>query len=385
LNFKEKIFALKISSIMATRMLGLFMIFPVFSLLADKYDESTPILIGLALGIYGFTQAILQIPFGYLSDRYGRKPILFGGILLFIIGSIMATMATDIHTIIIARALQGSGAISAVLMAFLADFVREDHRTSANAFVGVQIGLAFMLAIIIGPIISTMYGIDGLFLAISILAGIGMLILLSLPHAKPTTLYPFSRVHFADVITKKLVKLDLYMFSLHYILASTFVVFPLLLAQNNIISIADSWMLYLPVMSISFIIMIPLIILAHKEGRSDIMLKINIGIILFSQFLFAIVESQEYSFNIYVIGAMLTVFFSAFNALEATLPSLISKNAPGEKRGLAMGVFTTSQFLGAFAGGILGGTIYSYWGIGMVFFSTAAIGTALLIPRKSLK
>jgi MFS family permease len=369
MNLQEKIFALKISLIMATRMLGLFMIFPIFSLYADEYSGSTPFLIGMALGVYGLTQALLQIPFGYMSDRFGRKPLLLFGILIFILGSVLAAYSTDIIYIILARTLQGAGAISAVLMAFLADYVREEHRTSANAFVGVQIGMAFMVAIIAGPIIASSYGIDGVFWAITILAGAGMLVALGLPHVAPKTLYPFSRVHMGDVMTKKLLKIDYSIFSLHSILAATFVSLPVLLSQSGVIDVVDSWQLYLPVMIVAFIFMVPLIILAHKDGRSDMMLAVNMGIIIISQMAFFVMP-----FSFYTALTVLIVFFSAFNALEATLPSLVSKNAPGEKRGLAMGFFATSQFLGAFVGGFGGGIMYASFGLESVFIFNSVIG-----------
>jgi MFS family permease len=163
MNKQERIFALKISSIMAARMFGLFMIFPVFSVYANEYTSTTPYLIGLAIGVYGLTQALLQIPFGYLSDQVGRKPILVVGLVIFFIGSVVAAQSTDIIGVVVGRALQGSGAISAVLMAFLADYVSPEQRAKANAFVGVQIGVAFMLSLLVGPIVTVKFGISGLF------------------------------------------------------------------------------------------------------------------------------------------------------------------------------------------------------------------------------
>ena len=369
MNLQEKIFALKISSIMATRMLGLFMIFPIFSLYADEYSGSTPFLIGMALGVYGLTQALLQIPFGYMSDRFGRKPLLLFGIFIFIIGSVLAANSTDIIYIVLARTLQGAGAISAVLMAFLADYVREEHRTSANAFVGVQIGMAFMLAIIAGPLIASEYGIDGVFWVIAGLAGAGMLVALSLPNVSPKTLYPFNRIHIGDVMTSRLLKIDFSIFSLHSILAATFVALPVLLSQNGVIDSGDSWKLYLPVMGVAFVLMVPLIILSHKDGKSDLMMAVNMGIIIMTQIAFFFIP-----FSFYMALSVLIIFFSAFNALEATLPSLVSKNAPGEKRGLAMGFFATSQFLGAFVGGLGGGIMYAIFGLESVFMFNVVIG-----------
>ena len=170
---------------MATRMLGLFMIFPIFSVYADHYTQVTPLLIGVAIGAYGLTQAFFQIPFGYLSDKYGRKPLLIIGLIIFFIGSLVAADASDIYQVVIGRALQGAGAISAVLMAFLADYVSEDERPKANAFVGVQIGMAFMLALLLGPIIGHQFGISGLFWIIAALSIVALLVVATLPNAKP--------------------------------------------------------------------------------------------------------------------------------------------------------------------------------------------------------
>ena len=194
-------------------MLGLFMLFPVMSVYASEYDNSSPLLIGLAIGIYGLTQAFFQIPFGYLSDIYGRKPLLFLGLCIFFIGSILSANSTDIIFVVIGRALQGGGAISAVLMAFLADSVSEQSRAKANAFVGFQIGLAFMLALIIGPIITSSVGLAGLFWVMGLLAIVAILIVFTLPYAKPKKYYSLSITAFREVLYPKLLRLDFSAFS----------------------------------------------------------------------------------------------------------------------------------------------------------------------------
>jgi MFS family permease len=369
MNSIERIFALKVSLIMATRMLGLFMLFPVISVYATSdYNNTTPFLIGLAIGIYGLTQAFFQIPFGYLSDRFGRKPLLYIGLCLFFFGSILAAISTDIIYVILGRALQGSGAISAVLMAFLADSISEENRSKANAFVGFQIGLAFMLSLIIGPIIASIAGLSGIFWSIAILSVISLTIVISLPHTKPINYYRLSIEEFKKILNPKLLRLDFSVFTLHLMLTSTFIVMPLILVENNIINMADNWKLYLPAMIMSFVGMVPLIIIAEKLQKTKLILLVSITLLIISQLLF---YELKLNFSIFLI--ILTLFFIAFNTIEAILPSLLSRIASSSKRGLAMGVFSTSQFLGTFFGGAIGGLIYDIFNLNSVFLFTIFI------------
>ena len=365
MNSTERLFALKVSLIMSVRMLGLFMLFPVMSVYAGDYDRSTPFLIGMAIGIYGLTQALLQIPFGYLSDRFGRKPILIIGLLIFLIGSVVAAHASNIIFVVIGRALQGGGAISAVLMAFLADSISEDNRAKANAFVGFQIGVAFMLSLIIGPIITSRIGLSGLFWVIGLLSIIAMLIVLSLEHSKPINYYRLSFGAFRETLSRELIALDFSVFSLHLILASGFIVMPLLIMENQIVSMIDNWQLYLPAVLLSFIGMIPLIIISEKFKKTKYMLLLSIFLLIISQIIFYI---SNLNFSVFLIT--LTIFFVAFNTIEAILPSLLSKTASTSKRGLAMGIFSTSQFLGTFIGGAIGGLIYDIYDLNSVFLFT---------------
>lgn len=366
MNSIERIFALKVSLIMATRMLGLFMLFPVISVYATSdYNNTTPFLIGLAIGIYGLTQAFFQIPFGYLSDRFGRKPLLYIGLCLFFFGSILAAISTDIIYVILGRALQGSGAISAVLMAFLADSISEENRSKANAFVGFQIGLAFMLSLIIGPIIASIAGLSGIFWSIAILSVISLTIVISLPHTKPINYYRLSIEEFKKILNPKLLRLDFSVFTLHLMLTSTFIVMPLILVENNIINMADNWKLYLPAMIMSFVGMVPLIIIAEKLQKTKLILLVSITLLMISQLLF-----YELKLNFTIFLIILTLFFIAFNTIEAILPSLLSRIASSSKRGLAMGVFSTSQFLGTFFGGAIGGLIYDIFNLNSVFLFT---------------
>ena len=365
MNSTERLFALKVSLIMSVRMLGLFMLFPVMSVYAGDYDRSTPFLIGMAIGIYGLTQALLQIPFGYLSDRFGRKPILIIGLLIFLIGSVVAANASNIIFVVIGRALQGGGAISAVLMAFLADSISEDNRAKANAFVGFQIGVAFMLSLIIGPIITSRIGLSGLFWVIGLLSIIAMLIVLSLEYSKPINYYRLSFGAFRETLSRELIALDFSVFSLHLILASGFIVMPLLIMENQIVSMIDNWQLYLPAVLLSFIGMIPLIIISEKFKKTKYILLLSIFLLIISQIIFYI---SNLNFSVFLIT--LTIFFVAFNTVEAILPSLLSKTASASKRGLAMGIFSTSQFLGTFIGGAIGGLIYDIYDLNSVFLFT---------------
>ncbi len=383
MNSVERIFALKISLIMSVRMLGLFMLFPVMSVYAADYDNSTPFLVGMAIGIYGLTQALLQIPFGYFSDRFGRKPILITGLLIFFIGSIIAANTSNIILVVLGRALQGGGAISAVLMAFLADSVGEESRAKANAFVGFQIGIAFMLSLLIGPIITSKIGLQGLFWTIALLSIISMLIVLSLKHSKPIAYYKLSINAFKETLTKELVTLDFSIFSLHLILAAGFIVMPVLIVENHIASMVDNWQIYLPAILLSFIGMLPLIVISEKFKKTKYILLLSILLLISSQLIFF---KSSLNFQIFIFT--LTIFFIAFNTIEALLPSLLSRTASASKRGLAMGVFSTSQFLGTFFGGAIGGLIYDIYDLNSVFLFTIFVAIIwwfliLFLPLKT--
>ncbi len=383
MNSAERLFALKISLVMAIRMLGLFMLFPVMSVYVGDYENATPFLVGMAIGIYGLTQAIFQIPFGYLSDRFGRKPILLVGLLVFLFGSIMAANTSNIIIVVIGRAFQGGGAISAVLMAFLADSISEENRAKANAFVGFQIGVAFMLSLLIGPLISSRIGLSGLFWVIALLSLIAMLIVLSLKHTKSITYYKLSFEAFKETFTKELLALDFSIFSLHLILAAGFIVMPLLIMENQIVSMIDNWQLYLPAVLLSFLGMIPLIVISEKFKKTKYILLISILLLIVSQIIFF---SLNLNFKVFLIT--LTIFFVSFNTVEALLPSLLSRTASPSKRGLAMGIFSTSQFLGTFIGGAIGGFIYDIYDLNSVFLFTIFVAIIwwlliLFMPLKS--
>ena len=385
MNSFERVFAVKISLVMSVRMLGLFMLFPVMSIYGAEYENSTPFLIGMSIGIYGLTQALLQIPFGYLSDRFGRKPILIFGLIIFFLGSILSASTSNLILVIIGRALQGSGAISAVLMAFLADSVQEENRAKANAFVGFQIGVAFMLSLLIGPIISSKVGLQGLFWTIALLSLISMLLVFSLNQSKPIRYYRLSISAFSETLTKELITLDLSIFSLHLILAAGFIVMPLLIVENQIVSMAENWHLYLPAIFLSFLGMLPLIVISEKFKKTKYILMLCISLLILSQLIFL---NASLNFQLFLVT--LTIFFIAFNSIEALLPSLLSRTADTEKRGLAMGIFSTSQFLGTFFGGAIGGLIYDIYDLNSVFLFTIFVAIIwwflmLLMPLKTKK
>ena len=383
MNSLERIFAIKVSLIMSVRMLGLFMLFPVMSVYGSEYTNSTPFLIGMAIGIYGLTQALLQIPFGYLSDRFGRKPILIIGLCVFFLGSVLAANTSNIVVLVIGRALQGGGAISAVLMAFLADSVSENNRAKANALVGFQIGVAFMLSLLIGPIISSKVGLHGLFWSIAFLSIVAMILVLSLKHSPPVVYYKLSYKAFKEILTKELIAIDFSIFSLHLILAAGFIVMPILIVENQIVSMADNWHLYLPAILLSFLGMLPLIVFSEKFQKTKFILMLCILLLIFSQLMFLYTKN-----NFAIFLTTLTIFFVAFNSIEALLPSLLSRKASAEKRGLAMGVFSTSQFLGTFFGGAIGGLIYDIYDLNSVFLFTIFVAIIwwfliLFLPLKT--
>jgi len=373
-----------LAAIYALRMLGLFMILPVLSLFAEHLEGSTPLLIGLAISIYGLTQAILQIPFGLLSDRFGRKKIIVIGLLLFATGSVVAALSTTIYGVLIGRALQGSGAIAAAIMALVADLTQEVHRTKAMGTIGISIGLSFAVAITLGPVIGAHAGIQGIFW---LTAGLALVAILVVIFVVPKPLQ--NKIHadaelipsqFTTVLKNiELLRLDFGIFILHLILTASFVVIPLLIKDAGLLP-QQHWMIYLPVFFFSLIVVIPFIILAEKKQK---MKGVFIGAIV--TLVIADLGLFHFYYQLPGLIAFLFLFFAGFNLLEATLPSLISKTAPGDFKGTAMGAYSTSQFLGAFVGGTLGGYVFGEFGAGMVFLLCAICGGIWLIVSIFMK
>lgn len=375
----ERRATLSLSSIYALRMLGLFMILPVLSLFAETLEGSTPLLIGLAISIYGLTQAILQIPFGLMSDRFGRKKIIVIGLILFASGSVVAALSTTIYGVLIGRALQGSGAIAAAIMALVADLTDEVHRTKAMAMIGASIGVSFGVAMTIGPIIAGFSGIQGIFWLTAIMSFLAVFVVLFVvPNPVKTKVHRDAEVdtaQFSKVLKDKdLLRLDYGIFILHLILTATFVIVPLLIRDAGLAS-AEHWKVYLPVLTTSMAMIIPFVILAEKKRKMKV---VFVGAV----FTLVLADVGLFYFNgsLYGLIACLWVFFCGFNLLEATLPSLISKTAPGNLKGTAMGAYSSSQFFGAFLGGMTGGWIYGEYGASYVFlFCAVAASTWLLV------
>ncbi len=374
----ERRATLSLSSIYALRMLGLFMILPVLSLFAESLEGATPLLIGLTVSIYGLSQAILQIPFGLLSDRFGRKKIIIIGLLLFITGSVVAALSTTIYGVLIGRALQGSGAIAAAIMALVADLTTEIHRTKAMAMIGASIGISFGVAMTLGPVIAGFSGIQGIFWLTAVLSFLAIFVVLYIvPNPKHSKVHRDAELvpeQFTTVLKNAdLLRLDYGIFILHLMLTASFIIVPLLLRDAGLMA-ADHWMVYLPVLVTSMAVIIPFIILAEKKRK---MKAVFIGAV--ATLVIANIIMYYLHFNLYALIAGLWVFFCGFNLLEATLPSLISKTAPGNLKGTAMGAYSSSQFMGAFIGGTSGGWIYGEWGVGYVFLFCAVAASSWLL------
>ncbi len=384
MTWSEKRAAAGLAGIFALRMLGLFLILPVFALHARDMAGATPILIGLAIGAYGLTQALLQIPFGMLSDRIGRKPVIFGGLILFAIGSVVAALADDIGGVIVGRVLQGSGAIAAVVMALTADLTREEVRTRAMAGIGISIGMAFALALVLGPLLGHWIGLDGIFWLTAALAVGGMLILaLVVPTPEHSSVHrdaePVASQLGGVLADRELLRLDLGVLILHMMMTSLFLVLPLSLDTYGL-EAAHHWSVYLPVLVLSMAAMVPFIIQAEGKGR---MKPVFLGAIL----TLALALAGLYLLNasLMLLAFFLFLFFTAFNLLEASLPSLISKIAPAGAKGTAMGTFSTSQFAGAFFGGLAGGWVHQRFGADTVFLFCAVMALLWLLIAWSMR
>lgn len=372
-----------LASIYALRMLGIFLILPVFAIYASSL-EVTPnaFQIGLALGVYGLTQAIFQIPFGMTSDRFGRKKLIYFGLFLFIVGSLVAALSNHIEGIIIGRAIQGSGAISAVLTAFLSDVTRDEHRTKAMAIIGASIGLTFALSLVISPILSIKIGVPGIFLLMAILSMLAILVI-KFCISEPADIKKPPLVEYKDIFTilkrLDLNRLNFGIFVLHATQISMFTVIPFYLIDQGQLNLESHWTVYLPILVVSFLCIIPIIILSERWEKTKQFFLFSIVLLLFSQILF-LYSSDE----LQGIAVALLIYFIGFNYLEASLPSMVSRLAPTERRGLSLGVYNTFQSLGIFLGGFMGGLVAKYFGYQGTFFFCSLMIILWLILAASM-
>lgn len=375
---QERRVGVSLASIFGLRMMGLFIILPVFSLYAHQLPGGNDLgLVGLAIGAYGLTQAFLQIPFGMASDRFGRKPVIVFGLLLFVLGSVVAAQAADIWQMVLGRALQGSGAISAAVTALAADLTREQHRTKIMAMIGSTIGLVFAASLVLAPLLYGAIGMSGIFWLVAALALAAIVLLKGTvpnpPHlvAKP--------VSFSEVLRDKdLLRLNLGIFSLHLIQMAMFVVVPHRLVNEGGLAVAQHWQVYLPVVLLSFVLMVPAIIAAERKQKMKPVFLLAVMLVGLSQLGLALIGG-----SLWGLVACLFVFFVAFNILEATLPSLISRFAPPPAKGAALGIYNTTQSMGLFLGGAVGGAVAQHFGDAAVSVLTVALAVVWwLIARR---
>jgi MFS family permease len=372
-----------LAAVFSVRLLGLFMIYPVFADYAGNLSGASPYLIGEALGIYGLTQGVLQIPFGLLSDRLGRKSMIVFGLILFGIGSAVAATSHTIGGVIVGRALQGAGAIGSVILAMVADLTAEENRTKAMAMIGVTIGASFMVALVAGPIAAHFIGVKGIFWLMVALAAAGIAIT---QFAVPTPKLSFHRdaetvpgLIVAVLRNRDLLRLDLGIFALHAMLTASFLLVPGLLRATLGMPSNNDWMIYLPVLLVSIAVMVPAIVIAEKFRHMKAVFVCAVAALVVSQVMLALGAGD---FKLLLAG--LVVFFSAFNVMEASLPSLITKTAPPDAKGTAMGIYSSLQFLGIFAGGVVGGFVNQHAGSTGVFALTTALALGWLLAAATM-
>lgn len=369
--------ALTLAAVVSLRLFGLFLILPVFSVYARGMPDATPWLIGLALGVYGIGQMCLQVPLGLLSDRIGRKPAITLGLAVFAIGGIVAATSHTLAGIALGRALQGMGAVAGAGSALVADLTREDRRGKAMGIIGISIGLSFLLALILGPPLEAVSGLGGLFGLTSILALLAMILLWVLvptPEIQRTTGGTTWRDLRAMLVDPQMLLLNGSVFFLHALLTASFVGLPLLLTDTWNLPVSGQWKLYLPVMLVAALVMGGLLPRTRDVGQSS---RVIVGCVLALGV--ALAGMAVTASHIVFLGVAATLFFSAFNLLEAALPSLVSRLAPAPLRGAAMGAYSSSQFFGAFVGGALGGIALGHLGVQGVFVASA-VATLLWLP-----
>lgn len=359
LNTTEKKAITGLGAIFAFRMLGLFMIVPVFSVYGQHYQHATPFLTGLAIGMYGLGQAIFQIPMSIWADKFPRKPIIIAGLALFALGGAICALATDIHVVILGRLIAGSGAVSAVAMALLADVTREQNRTKAMATMGLTIAMSIMVAFGLGPILTKFLDISGLFWLTSILGVLAMFLLLIVPTPERKLKHNVSEKSIGkqllDVLkNSQLNRLHLAIFSLHFSMTAMFTLLPQQFSHVLNLGVAEQGYVHLPLLLLGFVIAVPLIIIAEKKRKMRSVFLASLAMLIAGLGVLAVGSSTSIGL---ILG--LAIYYIGFNSLEATIPSWISKQAPVANKATAMGINSSSQFLGAFFGGALGGILLS--------------------------
>ena len=378
----ERRASVALAGLFAARMLGLFLLLPVFAVAAQGLKGGhDPLWVGVALGMYGLTQAFMQIPFGLASDRWGRRPVVLAGLSLFVAGSVVCALSDDIFWVTIGRAIQGSGAISAAVTAWLADATRPEVRTRAMAMVGGSIGLSFALSLVIAPLIVGSTGLAGLFWTIALLGVVCLAVARFVVPIVPPTPKPLQPARPMQVLTHTdLLRLNFGVFCLHFIQIAMFVVIPPLLLRLGDLDAAALWKVYLPVIFGSFVFMVPAIFVAEKRRAHRAMLRLSVaGLVLVCAFL------PWASHNFYLLAFGLTGFFVMFNVLEALQPSLVSRVAPPDLKGLALGLYNTSQAAGLFLGGMLGGSIAVLGGASAVFWTACGLSALWLVVTWGMK
>ncbi len=361
-----------VAGVFSMRTFGLFLLLPVLALYAADLPDATPLMVGLAVGIYGLTQALLQVPLGALSDRVGRRPVVAGGLVVFGLGGVLAALSPGILGIVAGRALQGAGAISGALSASLADHTRDEVRTRAMALLGATMGLSFIGAMVLAPPLAAVIGIRGLFWFSALLAAVAvMAVLVALPGGGPKGESVARGGWLVALADRGLMRLNFGAFILHMVLTATFVTLPVMLRDEVLLPVAQHGPLYLGALVLSLAVVIPMVIASDGRRARPELPMVAFGLLAAGQLWLAAGGATVVS----VLVAM-TVFFAGFNYLEARLPALLSQRAPLGLRGAALGLFGAAQFLGAFFGGALGGAVQGQWGSAGVFSAAACAGAA---------
>jgi MFS family permease len=373
---EEKRAGLSLAAIFALRMLGLFLILPVFAVYAGTLSGGGDALrVGLAIGAYGLTQAFLQIAYGSASDRFGRKPVIVFGLVLFAIGSFVAAAAQSIEGVIAGRVLQGAGAISAAVTALAADLTREQHRTKVMAMIGSSIGLVFALSMVGAPLLYAAIGMPGIFVLTGLLSLAAIVVVLRVVPAAPALPAAPPAARFREVLVHpQLLRLNFGVFALHLVQTAMWVVVPTALVQAGGLPVGEHWKVYLPAVLASFAVMVPAIIAAERHGRMKLVFAAAIALLIAVQAGFALAGN-----GLLPLDVWLALFFVAFNVLEATQPSLISRIAPPHAKGAALGVYNTTQSFGLFLGGALGGALAQFAGPTAVWLASAGLGAIWLL------